>query len=62
MSSREDHFDNQNGCSDVVNTSIPNNKRLGFVNLTVFENHRKSLIQHCEQSKLRLHSDWTKVN
>ena len=22
---------------------------------TVFENHRKSLIQHCEQSELRLH-------
>ena len=27
---------------------------------TVFENHRKSLIQHCEQSKLRLHFEWTK--
>ena len=26
---------------------------------TVFENHRKSLIQHCE---LRLHFEWTKVN
>ena len=23
--------------------------------ITVFENHRKSLIQHCERSKLRLH-------
>ena len=22
---------------------------------TVFENHRKSLIQHCERSELRLH-------
>ena len=32
--------------------------------LTVFENHRKSLIQHCERSELRLHFDfeWTKVN
>ena len=29
---------------------------------TVFENHRKSLIQHCERSKLRLHFEWTKVN
>ena len=29
---------------------------------TVFENHRKSLIQHCEQSELRLHFEWTKVN
>ena len=29
---------------------------------TVFENHRKSLIQHCERSKLCLHFEWTKVN
>ena len=29
---------------------------------TVFENHRKSLIQHCERSELRLHFEWTKVN
>ena len=28
---------------------------------TVFENHRKSLIQHCERSQLRLHFKWTKV-
>ena len=26
---------------------------------TVFENHRKSLIQHCERSELRLHFEWT---
>ena len=29
--------------------------------LTVFENHRKSLIQHCERSELHLHFEWTKV-
>ena len=29
---------------------------------TVFENHRKSLIQHSERSELRLHFEWTKVN
>ena len=29
---------------------------------TVFENHRKSLIQQCERSELRLHFEWTKVN
>ena len=29
---------------------------------TVFENHRKSFIQHCEQSELRLHFEWTNVN
>ena len=28
---------------------------------TVFENHRKRLIQHCERSDLRLHFEWTKV-
>ena len=28
---------------------------------TVFENHRKSLIQHCERSELPLHFEWTKV-
>ena len=27
---------------------------------TVFENHRKSRIQHCERSELRLHFEWTK--
>ena len=30
--------------------------------LTVFENHRKSLIQHCERRELRLHFEWTKVH
>ena len=30
--------------------------------VTVFENHRKSLIQHCERSELRLHFERTKVN
>ena len=29
---------------------------------TVFENHRKSLIQNCERSELRLHFEWTKIN
>ena len=27
---------------------------------TVFENHRKSLIQHCERSELRLYFEWPK--
>ena len=50
-------------------TSQVQNKSKRRVNLTffevdfsrqnmVFENHRKSLIQHCE---LRLHLEWTKV-
>ena len=29
---------------------------------TVVENRRKSLIQHCERSELRLHFEWTKVH
>ena len=32
-----------------------------FKNYTVFENHRKSHIQHCERSELQLHFEWTKV-
>ena len=28
----------------------------------VFENHRKSLIQHCERSEIRLHFEWKKVD
>ena len=31
-------------------------------NNTVFENHRKSRIQHCERSELRLHFEWTIVH
>ena len=27
----------------------------------MFENHRKSLIQHCERSELHLHLEWTKT-
>ena len=29
---------------------------------TVFENHRKCLIQDCERSELRLHFEWTKID
>ena len=29
--------------------------------IEVFENHRKSLIQHCERSELRLHFECSKV-
>ena len=31
------------------------------IHSTVFKNHRKSLIQHCECSELRLHCEWAKV-
>ena len=34
---------------------------LGHLDITLFENHRKSLIQHCERSELRLHFEWTNV-
>ena len=33
---------------------------LSIFMITVFENHTKSLIQHCERSELRLHFEWTK--
>ena len=29
---------------------------------TVFENHRKSRVQNCKRSQLRLHFKWTKIN
>ena len=29
---------------------------------TVFENHRKSRIQHCEGSEQRIHFEWPKVH
>ena len=32
------------------------------VHCTLLENHKKSLIQHCERSELRLHFEWTKVH
>jgi len=35
---------------------------LGSHSSTVFENHRKSIIQHCKRSELHLHFEWTKVN
>ena len=59
------HFGNN---SDVMaSSSMQNfeNKREMACKLDktmVFENHRKSLIQHCERSELRLHFEWTKVN
>ena len=37
------------------------NYLLDSPNPTVFENHRKSLIQHCERSEICLHFEWTKV-
>ena len=33
-----------------------------FNDFTVFENHRKSLLQNCERSELLLHFESTKVN
>ena len=47
--------------SDVFILVSKVHRRSWFHN-TVFENHRKSLIQHCERSELRLHLEWTKVN
>ena len=41
-------------------TLVENQAKLAY--FTVFENHRKSLIQHCERSELRLLFEWTKVN
>ena len=37
-------------------------ERVERCEITVFENHRKSLIQNCERSELCLHFMCTKVN
>ena len=51
-------------CVNTVTFNYPRAKRelqLFSNSYTVFENHRKSLFQHCERSELRLHFEWTKV-
>ena len=53
------------GIAIIAGTVTSNTFRLkeGDISInTVFENHRKSLIQHCERSELHLHFEWTKVN
>ena len=40
--------------------TVPNGSKGGHSS-TVIENHRKSLLQHCERSELRLHFEWTKI-
>ena len=50
------HFQSCSLCS--VLTWVQNH----WFQCTLFENHRKSLIQHCERSELRLHFEWTKLH
>ena len=47
-----------------LNISLPSYSHPFFkdASCTVFENHRKSLIQPCERSELRLHFEGTKVH
>ena len=40
--------------------AIPRIEYLPFY--IVVENNRKSLIQHCERSELRLHFEWPKIH
>ena len=48
---------NLNSTNAVKSVSVGNHQVI-----TVFENHRKSLIQHCERSELFLYFEWTKVH
>ena len=56
------HFSHRD---QIVNSSVTpiheNNIQTVFQQgtYTVFENHRKSLIQHCERSELRSHFNWS---
>ena len=47
--------------SHVVDSNTTNYYASKARYIMVFENHRKSLIQQCERSELRLHFEWTKV-
>ena len=57
--SKKKNISSQFACQTV---QVLNFENLGSPLGTVFENHRKSLILHCERSELRLHFEWTKVN
>ena len=46
----------------LPHTSITLHHEMLWTVSTVFENHRKSLILHCERSELRLQFEWTKVH
>ena len=47
----------------LTNRMIVQGFNLSFkIENTMFKNHRKSLIQNCERSELRLHSELTKVH
>ena len=58
----ENHFKNESVTTVATTTSLKSSTNEAKNVSTVFENHRKSLIQHCERSELRLHFEWTKVN
>ena len=59
-SSHEEILNSEFG--QTVREIVPSGRTVLGTNFsTVFENHRKSLIQHCERSELRLHFEWTKV-
>ena len=58
----ENHSKNESITTVATTTSLKSSTNEAKNVSTVFENHRKSLIQHCEQSELRLHFEWTKVD
>ena len=73
---RENRIRMQDLCLDTIALPFSKNQRIfmtfksmlfeyfsiPFSTCRVFEYHRKSLIQHCERSELRLHFEWTKVD
>ena len=46
----------------AISTEMIKNNFCFYLNITVFENCRKSLIKHCERSELRLHFEWSKID
>ena len=64
---KEATFVHKESYADIFACMYPNTQdQLSWcpllTNTTVFENHRKSLIQDCERSELRLQFDWTNVS
>ena len=46
----------------AISTEMIKNNFCFYLNITVFENCRKSLIKHCERSELRLNFEWSKLS
>ena len=61
-SSRQDLFSIANIIAETKTSATAEINKINEGKDTVLESHRKSRIQHCERSELRLHVEWTKID